>query len=38
MIINMNSLDNEFDNIFFKYKLITYPDVVDKLLRDEMAY
>lgn len=31
----MNNLDNEFDNIFFKYKLITYPDVISKLINNE---
>lgn len=31
----MNSIDNELDNIFFKYKIITYPDILDKLVKDE---
>ena len=31
----MDNIENELDNNFFKYKILTYPDVLDKMVKDE---
>lgn len=31
----MEEIENELGNVFFKYKILTYPDILDKMVKDE---
>lgn len=31
----MENLENEIENVFFKYKIITYPDILDNIIKDK---